>query len=61
MKIIQRLSHTAKECDSLLGWDIFWCRDYKVTDMAVYGYTVILAVKGHVKRFFIKIKSFKEN
>jgi hypothetical protein len=61
-KIIQRLGHMSQSCESLIGWDIFRCRDYAVVDKAVYGYTIILAIKGLLfKRFFIKTKTLNES
>lgn len=40
MKFIKRLKHTDRELSCLngykIGWDIFWCRDYKEFDR-IYG------------------------
>ena len=61
MKVIERLPHTARSCESIIGWDIFWCRDYNTPDVATYGYTIILSIKDlFFIRKFIKIKSIKE-
>jgi hypothetical protein len=72
MKIIKRLNHTDTfMVGSIMGWDIFWCRDYSNVDgktergidgktympdtPAIYGYTIILALNLGSIRFFKRL------
>lgn len=71
MKLVKRLSHTAKEMnDSIFGWDIFRCRDYAALDRSidepidfseiskldpVFGYTIIFAVNLKVIKLFKRL------